>query len=75
MIKPIKYTCPKCGSRTCDTGEISTTGSFLTRILNIQHKRFTSVTCSECKYTELYHLSAKRLRDVLDLPDDTDKLH
>ena len=75
MIKPVKYTCPKCGSKTCITGEISTTGNFLTRVLNIQSKRFTSVTCSECKYTEFYHLSSKRLSDVLDIPDKTDKLH
>jgi len=75
MIKPVKYTCPKCGSKTCIIGEISTTGNFLTRVLNIQSKRFTSVTCSECKYTEFYHLSTKRLSDVLDIPDKTDKLH
>ncbi len=75
MIKPVKYTCPKCGSKTYIAGEISTTGNFLTRVLNIQSKRFTSVTCSECKYTEFYHLPFKRLSEVLDIPDKTDKLH
>ncbi len=75
MNKPIKYICPKCGSKTFVTSEISTSGHLLTRILNIQNRRFTSVTCSECKYTELYNLSPKRLGDVLDIPEKTDKLH
>jgi len=74
MNKPIKYTCPKCGSRTCTTGEISTTGKFITRILNIQYKRFTSVACSECKYTEFYNISHKKLGDVLDIQVKTDQL-
>jgi predicted nucleic-acid-binding Zn-ribbon protein len=67
MIKPLKYTCPNCGSRTCITDEISTTGKLITRILNIQYKRFTSVICTECKYTEFYHISHKKIGDVLDI--------
>jgi len=66
MNKPMKYACPKCGSRICETGEIRTTGSFLTKIFNIQNRRFTSVTCSVCKYTELYNIPSKRIGDVLD---------
>jgi predicted nucleic-acid-binding Zn-ribbon protein len=66
MIKPIKYACPKCGSRTCLTGEIRTTGSFLTKIFNIQNRRFTSVTCTVCKYTEFYYMPSSKIGDVLD---------
>jgi predicted RNA-binding Zn-ribbon protein involved in translation (DUF1610 family) len=28
MNKPVKYTCPKCGSKNFKTGEIRTTGGF-----------------------------------------------
>lgn len=72
MNRPVKYTCPKCGSRTCTTGEISTTGKFITRILNIQYKRFTSVACTECKYVEFYNVSRKKLRDVLEIEEKRD---
>lgn len=75
MNNPVKYTCPKCGSKTFVKSEISTSGSFLTRVLKIQRKRFTTVTCSECKYTEFYNLSPKRLGDVLDIPEKTDSIH
>ena len=66
MIKPMKYACPKCGSKFCTTGEVRTASSFLTKIFNIQNRKFTSVTCSECSYTELYSISSKRIGDVLD---------
>ena len=66
MIKPMKYSCPKCGSRTCTTGQIRTVGSFITKILDIQNRRFTSVTCDNCKYTELYNIPSKKIGDVLD---------
>jgi len=66
MIKPIKYVCPKCGSKTCETGEIRATGSFLTKIFNVQNRRFTSVTCTECRYTELYNIPSSKLGNVLD---------
>ena len=66
MIRPIKYACPKCGCKICTTGEIRTTGSFLTKIFDIQNRRFTSVTCTECKYTEFYNMPSKKISDVLD---------
>jgi len=66
MNKPIKYVCPKCGSRVCTTGEIRTTGSFLTKIFDIQNRRFTTVTCNDCKYKEFYNLPSHMLGNVLD---------
>ena len=71
MNRPIKYACPKCGSKTCTTGEIRTTGSFLTKIFDIQNRRFTSVTCTECKYTEFYNMPSKKLGNVLDFLTST----
>jgi predicted nucleic-acid-binding Zn-ribbon protein len=66
MNKPIKYACPKCGSRTCTTGEIRTASNFFTKIFNIQNRRFTSVTCDSCTYTEFYNMPSKMLGNVLD---------
>jgi predicted nucleic-acid-binding Zn-ribbon protein len=66
MNKPIKYVCPKCGCRICTTGEMRTTGSFITKIFDIQNRRFSTVTCADCKYTEIYNVPSKKLGDVLD---------
>jgi uncharacterized protein len=67
MNKPFKYNCPKCGSKSFKTGKVRTTGGFLTSVLNIQYKHFTSVICTECSYTELYNLPLKKLAEILDI--------
>lgn len=48
------YKCPKCSGMSYDVGQIRVASGFWSKIFNIQAKRFTSVTCSKCKYTELY---------------------
>lgn len=66
MNRPVKYECPKCGSRTCEVGEIRTTGSYLTKIFNIQNKRFTSVICAKCRYSEFYSMPSSKIGNVID---------
>jgi uncharacterized protein len=41
-------------------------GSVLTKIFNIQNKKFSSFTCNNCKYTELYQIPANKALNVLD---------
>jgi predicted nucleic-acid-binding Zn-ribbon protein len=48
------YTCPKCGNRRAEIDKIRTTGAGFTRYFNIQNRKFTAVSCSQCGYTELY---------------------
>ena len=48
------YTCPKCGNRKADVDQIRTTGSGFTKYFNIQNRKFTTVTCSRCGFTEFY---------------------
>lgn len=63
---PLKYTCPKCNNKTYKIGEIRTTGGFWTKVFNIQNKKFTSVTCEKCSYTEFYKASTKALSNIFD---------
>ncbi|APW97446.1 nucleic acid-binding protein [Halobiforma lacisalsi AJ5] len=46
--------CPKCGHEETEMDEISTTGSGLSRIFDIQNRRFVVVSCTNCGYSELY---------------------
>jgi len=71
MIRPVKYVCPKCGGRICTTDEIRTTGSPFVKPFNFSHRRYTSVTCKECKYTEFYNIPLKRIGEVLDFFEST----
>jgi predicted nucleic-acid-binding Zn-ribbon protein len=61
-----KYICPKCHNRQYEKEEIRTTGSMLTKLFNIQNKRFTTISCTRCHYTELYKVPSGKFGDVVD---------
>ncbi|RLD62315.1 MAG: GTP-binding protein [Bacteroidetes bacterium] len=65
-MKPLKYICPKCGYKQFETGEMRATGSFMTKLFNIQNKKFTTVTCKQCRYTEFYAASSNQMGNILD---------
>lgn len=65
-MNPMKYTCPKCGNNHYESGEMRATGSFLGKIFDIQSRKFTTVTCTNCKYTEFFASSSSQLGNVLD---------
>ena len=60
------YKCPKCGNRIFETGEFRATGGFLTKLFDIQTKRFTTVSCTRCKYTEIYQTESSMLGNIFD---------
>ena len=66
-MQEFNYTCTKCKNTECDVGEFRATGGFLSKILDIQSKRFTTVTCTNCKYTEIYRASSSMLGNIFDL--------
>ena len=53
-----QYSCIKCGGAQYKAGEIRTTGSGISRFLNLQNQKFTSVSCTGCGYTEFYRMDA-----------------
>ena len=46
--------CPKCGHTEAEVDEISTTGSGLSKLFDIQNRGFQTVSCTNCGFTELY---------------------
>lgn len=62
----MKYCCPKCNHKQCETGEMFTAGSFWMKIFNIQNKKYSVVTCKRCSYTELYNTELKNLANAFD---------
>ena len=60
------YTCPKCDGRAFETSEFRATGGLLTKLFDIQTKRFTTVSCTHCGFTELYKGDSSRLGHVAD---------
>ena len=52
----MKFVCAKCKHKGATSRKIATTGAGLTRFIDIQHNRFTALTCTHCGYTDLFDL-------------------
>ena len=59
--------CPKCGHDQVDVSSISTTGSGLSKMFDIQTNKFETVTCTNCGYTELYKNVGSSGSDIVDV--------
>ncbi len=61
-----QYVCPKCGCTQYESDQFQATGGNFARMLDIQNKRFTTISCSRCGYTELYKKAEDGAMDILD---------
>ena len=50
----MQYRCPKCGYEYYDHDQFQATGGNLAKIFDVQNKRFVTVSCRRCGFTELY---------------------
>lgn len=66
-MQTIRYTCPKCSGPECETGEIRAAGGFWSKIFDVQSRRFSTVTCTRCRYTEIYKADTSMLGNIFDL--------
>jgi uncharacterized protein len=64
MNQVLRYTCPKCGNKQYEIGEIWAIGSIWTRMFEFHNRRFTYVSCLKCRFTELYKTPKKRISEV-----------
>ena len=62
----IQYVCPKCGNRTYETDQFQATGGNFAKIFDIQNKKFVTVSCTHCGYTELYKAQTSDGWTILD---------
>jgi len=60
------WRCPKCGNETFETDQFQATGGLFAKLFDVQNKRFSTVTCSRCKYTEIYRGTTSTLSNVFD---------
>lgn len=69
-MEGLNFVCTKCQNTTYEISEFRATGGFLTKVFDIQSKRFTTVTCTRCKYTEIYKTDSSMLGNVFDFFTD-----
>ena len=60
------YICPKCGCHEYDSDQFQATGGNFAKLLDVQNKKFITVSCRECGYTELYRAETGAGMNILD---------
>ncbi|MBL03645.1 uncharacterized protein METZ01_LOCUS145045 [marine metagenome] len=61
------WVCPRCKHAEFEVGEIRVAGGLWAKIFNVQNKKFASMSCLTCSYTEFYKdKSSSRLANVFD---------
>eukprot|EP01080_Neovahlkampfia_damariscottae_P001895 gene1895-1036_t len=63
----IEFNCKHCENNTYSIDEIREVGNFISKVLNVQNRRFKTVTCSKCGYTEYYEREQSMISNFLDL--------
>ena len=66
MSEKIQYVCPNCGNKHYESDQFQATGANFAKIFDIQNKRFITVSCTRCGYTELYRANTDAGWNVLD---------
>lgn len=60
------WQCPKCQHLEFETGQFRATGGNFAKIFDVQNKRFSTVTCARCSFTEIYRTQSSALGNVFD---------
>lgn len=60
-----KYICPKCKHHGAKVERLAMSGTGLSRLLEVQNKRYAFVSCQNCGYTEVYNLRTLEGKDNL----------
>lgn len=66
-MQRLNYSCAKCSNTQYETGEFRAAGGFWSKIFDVQGRRFSTVTCTKCKYTEVYKAETSMLGNIFDL--------
>lgn len=64
------WSCPKCANTEFETDRFAATGTGFAKIFDVQNKKFSTVTCTRCRYTEIYKADSSKLGDIFDFLTD-----
>lgn len=61
-----QWRCPKCHHDEFEADQFRATGGNFAKIFDVQNKRFSTVTCARCTFTEIYRSETSKLGNVFD---------
>ena len=60
------WKCPKCQNTEFETDQFAATGGGFSKIFDIQNKKYSTVSCKRCKFTEMYKADTSALGNIFD---------
>ena len=60
------WKCIKCGNTEFEKDQSQATGGDFSKLFNVQNKKFITVSCTNCGYTELYKAETSAGMNILD---------
>lgn len=67
MREGFQFTCARCSGTQYESEQIRVSGGGISAFFDMQNKRYATVTCTNCGFTELYKGEVSGLNKVLDL--------
>lgn len=61
-----QFICAKCGCTEYVSDQFQATGGNFSKIFDVQNKKFITISCNRCGYTELYKSSTTDGWNILD---------
>jgi len=58
-----KFKCPKCQTKGGIPNNLAATGTGFSKFFDVQNRRFITISCSHCGYTELYNMNILEGKD------------
>jgi predicted nucleic-acid-binding Zn-ribbon protein len=67
MTEHVNYKCLRCNHRSYEVGEMYVAGGFWSKVFDVEGRKFSTVTCTNCRHTEFFNIERSKLANVLDL--------
>ena len=56
----------ECGCHEFESDQFQATGGNFSKVFNVQNKKFVTISCKKCGYTELYKAQTSTGMNILD---------
>ncbi len=60
------YRCVKCGNASYEQDQFQATGGTFSKLFDVQNKKFFTISCTNCGYTEIYKGKSGTAGNVID---------
>jgi hypothetical protein len=65
-MEKMQFVCPKCGCHEFVQDQFQATGGTMAKLFDIQNKKFITISCEKCGYTEIYRAETSTGANILD---------